>query len=309
MNKGIIYLVQPAELVGTQRYKPGFSNSPTLKRFRGYKNGTRYLCIAEAVEAKKLETKILNEFRKKFKLIAGNEYFEGDEIAMIDVFDREVCKHRNEYGRNLNDIEKELETLNEIILDLNLDDTIKNQQYHIPEKFENKVDVKSTGWVCADCDKEFTTKQSLQYHTKKGVCKKKHDFECEFCGKVLSSAPSLSRHRSKSCKERKRINDRELFADEMRNEELYVQEFENNDQYNPKLDKIYDMLVKMKDEHSELKDQTMQIKRDNENLRSEFSKKYNTINNQSQNINNSEINNGTVNNTINNIYLSGYMNL
>ena len=168
-----------------------------------------------------------------------------------------------------------------------------------------------TNFICTECDKEFTTKQSLQYHIKKGVCKKNHDFECDFCGKILSSAPSLSRHRSKSCKERKRIKDRELFADEMRNKELFIQEFGNNGQYNPKLDKIYDMLVKMKEENAELKDQTMQIKRDNENLRSEFSKKDMITNKQSQNINfsnvnNGNVNNGTVNNTVNNIYLSGY---
>ena len=309
MNKGIIYLVQPVELVGTQRYKPGFSNSPNLKGLNRYKKGVRYLRIAEVDEAKKLKTKILNEFKKRFKLIAGNEYFEGDEIAIIDVFDEEVRKHRNECNRNSNDIEKELEPLNEFNLDLILDGTIKNQQHHIPEKFENNIDVQSAGWVCSDCDKKFATKQSLQYHIKTGVCKKNHYFECDFCGKVLSSASSLSIHRSTSCKVMKRIKDRELFVDKMCNKELFTQEFENNGQYNPKLDKIYDMLVKIKEENAELKDQTMQIKRDNENLRSEFSKKYNTINNQSQNINNSEINNGTVNNTINNIYLSGYMNL
>mgnify|MGYP006090550431 CR=1 FL=1 len=42
--EGIIYLIQPAELVGTNRYKIGCSKKPNLDRVKkGYKKGTRYL--------------------------------------------------------------------------------------------------------------------------------------------------------------------------------------------------------------------------------------------------------------------------
>ncbi len=38
MNKGIIYLIQPCELVGTSRYKIGCSRNPNLDRCKnGYK--------------------------------------------------------------------------------------------------------------------------------------------------------------------------------------------------------------------------------------------------------------------------------
>ena len=33
---GIVYLVQPAELVGTDRYKVGGSNKPTLDRLKAW---------------------------------------------------------------------------------------------------------------------------------------------------------------------------------------------------------------------------------------------------------------------------------
>lgn len=49
-NKGIIYFVQPAELVGTDRYKIGCSKKPKLDRCKnGYRNGTRYLSIMKYV--------------------------------------------------------------------------------------------------------------------------------------------------------------------------------------------------------------------------------------------------------------------
>ena len=257
MNKGIIYLIQPAELVGTQRYKPGFSNSPTLKRFLGYKNGTRYLRIAEAIEAKKLETKILDEFRKKFKLIAGNEYFEGDEIAMIDMFDQEVRKHRNEYGRNPNDIEKELETLNEINLDLILDDTIKN--HHIPKKFENNVNTKSARWVCDKCGQTFTRKEKLKYHIDNNSCKIK-SFKCYYCDATFAASSNMHRHMRTSCKNKIAI-DREK-------SEIYE-----------RLLKLESANSELEKSNAELKNQNTQMERDNVILKSQNNEKYVSMNN------------------------------
>lgn len=84
---GIIYLVQPAELIGTKRYKIGCSKKTTLDRVKnGYKKGTRYLHIAECNEPHKTEGKIKEIFNNKFTLIAGNEYYEGDELIMKQEF-------------------------------------------------------------------------------------------------------------------------------------------------------------------------------------------------------------------------------
>lgn len=90
MNKGIIYLTQPSELVGTNRYKICISKSPNLDRC---KNDSRYLCIMECDEPLKLKKNIKEQFNKKFKLIAGNEYFEGDEIDMLITFGNLVLKY------------------------------------------------------------------------------------------------------------------------------------------------------------------------------------------------------------------------
>ena len=92
MSKGIIYLIQPAELVKTNRYKIGCSKSPNLDRCKnGYKKGSRYIIIMECNNPHILEKNIKDNFNKLFKLIAGNEYFEGDENIMKETF-LHLCK-------------------------------------------------------------------------------------------------------------------------------------------------------------------------------------------------------------------------
>lgn len=71
-----VYLIQPVELVSTNRYKIGMSNLPNLNRMRSYKCGTRYLLVCDCDDALTLERKLIKVFSNKYKLIAGNEYFE-----------------------------------------------------------------------------------------------------------------------------------------------------------------------------------------------------------------------------------------
>ena len=67
MTKGIIYLIQPSELVGTNRYKIGCSKDASLNRcINGYKKGTRYITIMECINPLLLEKNIKNEFNKLF---------------------------------------------------------------------------------------------------------------------------------------------------------------------------------------------------------------------------------------------------
>jgi hypothetical protein len=87
MYKGIIYFIQPSELVGTNRYKIGCSKIPNLKRcINGYRKGSRYICIMECYNPLTLEKNIKIKFTKLFKLIAGTEYFEGNEYIMRNAF-------------------------------------------------------------------------------------------------------------------------------------------------------------------------------------------------------------------------------
>ena len=91
---GIIYLIQPAELVGTNRYKVGCSSKSTLDRVRtGYRKGSRYLHICECEKYLEIETIIKKVFNIKFRLIAGTEYFEGNENNMRKCFMNEFQKY------------------------------------------------------------------------------------------------------------------------------------------------------------------------------------------------------------------------
>ncbi len=83
---GIVYLVQPSTLLQTDRYKVGRSSKNDLSRLKSYLKGTRYLCIHECVDDVLFERQLLERFNSMFELIAGNEYFRGDELQMIDQF-------------------------------------------------------------------------------------------------------------------------------------------------------------------------------------------------------------------------------
>ena len=85
-NKGIIYLIQPAELLGTNRFKIGCSTKSDLSRCNSYKRGSRYICILECDEPLKLEKQLKDKFNSIFTLIAGKEYFEGDEKIILNTF-------------------------------------------------------------------------------------------------------------------------------------------------------------------------------------------------------------------------------
>lgn len=84
---GTIYFVQPAELVGTNRFKIGCSSKNDLKRCKnGYKKGTRFLIIMECAEPFVLEQELKKAFNTKFTLLAGKEYFQGNESDMQKTF-------------------------------------------------------------------------------------------------------------------------------------------------------------------------------------------------------------------------------
>jgi hypothetical protein len=100
MDTGIIYFIQPSELVGTNRFKIGCSKHNNLDRCKnGYRNGSRYLCIMECKQPFVLENTIKISFRDKFTLITGNEFFEGDEQLMFMLFMNIVVQHK--YQQNI----------------------------------------------------------------------------------------------------------------------------------------------------------------------------------------------------------------
>jgi hypothetical protein len=65
MENGIIYLVQPRELLGTNGYKIGCSKNANLEQcYKGYKSGTRYLSIMECIDPFIVENIIKKNLKK-----------------------------------------------------------------------------------------------------------------------------------------------------------------------------------------------------------------------------------------------------
>ncbi len=93
---GFVYAVQPTVLLGTQRYKIGMSALDNMSRLKAYGVGVRVIITIECDDARAVESLLLTKFNDKYKLIAGNEYFEiDDELAMINLFVNTVMEHKN----------------------------------------------------------------------------------------------------------------------------------------------------------------------------------------------------------------------
>jgi len=101
---GFIYLIQPVELVGTDRYKIGCTGKEDLSRLLSYNTGTRYLCINFCENYSMLEKLLKQKFKENFELIGGCEFFKGDEIKMIKLYTEiystniELIKHKKEFN-------------------------------------------------------------------------------------------------------------------------------------------------------------------------------------------------------------------
>jgi hypothetical protein len=84
MSRGIVYLIQPVELVfgKTECYKVGASEGVDIEGCtKGYKNGTEYICVVRCENPFVLKSKIKEKFRESFETPFGKEYFKGDIIT------------------------------------------------------------------------------------------------------------------------------------------------------------------------------------------------------------------------------------
>jgi len=94
-SPGIVYLIQPGNLLGTDRYKVGCSKSQTFRRCNGYGIETKIVLVLKVDDPYKAETFILRELCKKYKPYYGNEWFAGNE----DVIYNDVLEAFTEYRR------------------------------------------------------------------------------------------------------------------------------------------------------------------------------------------------------------------
>ena len=178
---GIVYLIQPAELVGTNRVKVGCSNKSDLSRVtKGYKKGTVSLCICSTEEPFELEKTLLNLFKERFELLAGNEYFIGDIDQMRKVFFQQMLAY------------------NAVVEEI--DDAAGSEEEESKEELNNGLQfngelINSDGYkfVCTKCNKPFKSTKGYKQHTSK--CNGLHPLQCPICRKWFASAVGKSKHK------------------------------------------------------------------------------------------------------------------
>ena len=188
--EGTIYLIQPAELLGTNRYKVGCSAKNDLNRCKtGYRNGTRYLHIMACNEPFKIEAKIKELFKEKFSLIAGREYFEGDETEIKTEFYNIVNKYINTSNNSITN---------------NITNTGPDKKFKCklcPAGYSDFYTYK----------KHMTTKHIPQQqtveqqqvspvkNTNKKKTKSPRQVKCDVCGNTFLNKYNLKRHVDNSC--------------------------------------------------------------------------------------------------------------
>lgn len=164
MDIGTIFLIQPAELVGTNRYKIGFICDKKIKEYiNNYLDGTRFILILESNNVQNIINEIKTVFKQKFNSIASDEYYEGNEndikqiiINIIDKYlnfnNNIIVNNHNSYVNNSDDID-------------DIDSTCNSDDDNETQNDINNIDKN---------DKLIDT--SLQIFIKNNLHKNKNDF-------------------------------------------------------------------------------------------------------------------------------------
>ena len=231
-----IYLLHEREFIKTKEnvYKVGMTQKENFTRFNQYPKGSVLLIQLICNNCKLMETRIIKTFKECFKQKKeyGNEYFEGNYIAMMDII---YCTIKNEMGDVITD-NNEIETTDEILEttnELETTDEIETDMLNLVEcKIYNiecakqpnytnhlndtKISMfnakkKTNGYfTCESCNfkclkkGDYTRHLITTKHTNKPVIIPK-SFTCE-CGKNYKERTGLWKHR-KICSKKVEIND------------------------------------------------------------------------------------------------------
>jgi PHD/YefM family antitoxin component YafN of YafNO toxin-antitoxin module/DNA-directed RNA polymerase subunit RPC12/RpoP len=91
-NKEAIYLIHPKEYIDAKIniYKIGMTTRMVDNRLAQYEKDSNVLLTRNVNNAKVMEKLLLYEFNKKFKLVRGREYFQGNYLQMIDIINEKI---------------------------------------------------------------------------------------------------------------------------------------------------------------------------------------------------------------------------
>ena len=92
-QRGLVYLIQPLEYNGTNQYKISCSITNDLEKLkRTHRRGTRFIIVHECDNPHNVKRQIKINFRRRFNLFRGNDYFEGNYRDIVKEFDITMAK-------------------------------------------------------------------------------------------------------------------------------------------------------------------------------------------------------------------------
>lgn len=167
---GIVYLIQPTELIGTERYKIGCSKQSDLSRINtGYRKGTTPIVINHVEHPFEAEKLVKCRFAQLFTLIAGHEVFAGNLADMKQCFKQVML----DYDRTFENAPKE-------------EVAVAAQAERLAEK------EKLAKLTCCKCGKVLTSVRNVRNHEKK--CDGLQPLQCKRCFKFFASKQSKYQH-------------------------------------------------------------------------------------------------------------------
>jgi len=166
-EKGLLYLIQPAELVGTSRYKIGYSRTNNLNKFRkDYKKGSRFLDIYEYDHSPLLVREIRNNFNNKFKLVAGRTYYEGNENDIKKNFNAIINSYALANNNNVNNS-------NNLLYQLCSKNKTKNCQYSTSQ-YTSQYTSPCSKKICNGSLANYAYMHNIMYGENCATMKKSH---------------------------------------------------------------------------------------------------------------------------------------
>ena len=200
---GIVYLVQPAQLVGTDRYKIGCSRENDPRRvINGYNDGTRTIVIEGVDNPFDVERQLVQRFAQHFTQVGGREYFAGNGEAMRVCF-KAVTSEVTGNGREVTGNELTIED-DGGARDANVEKVVETDTDTDTDTDAGKVDLLNTRntksnnrqnieYRCKKCNKTFSRNQTLKEHQNK--CTGLNPLQCPICLKTFATRFGKANHK------------------------------------------------------------------------------------------------------------------
>lgn len=158
MNKGV-YLIQPSELIETNRYKFGMSNKDIINRIKSYGSDTKQIYILYTIIPKNIENLLKIIFKNH--IFTKREYIKFDDYNSLKILFYKCIISFNVLYKFINKI-------NYKVIYFTRNFSKKNNKL-IKENINNKIIInkkinQNLNYICLRCNKEYNNKRHFEKH-------------------------------------------------------------------------------------------------------------------------------------------------